>query len=74
MAARVLRLSLRSFNKLTVKEPLVMEHQDRRHKKQAIEDESRHYDPPRAIVVPVRPDERIMQCNFSSFRVCGPNR
>jgi len=51
-----------------------MKQQASQQKKRGLSDEKRPYEPPRANVVTVKPDERIMQCDFSSFRVCGPNR
>lgn len=51
-----------------------MEQRDSQQEKLKLSGEKRPYEPPKAIVVPVKPEERLMQCNFSSYRVCGPNR
>jgi len=51
-----------------------MEHQNPRQKKQRLGSEKQPYERPKATLVPVKLEERVMQCDFSSFRVCGPNR
>lgn len=53
-----------------------MELQNERNKKMKKEfsGEKRPYEPPKAVLAPLKIEERLMQCNFSSFRVCGPNR
>jgi len=51
-----------------------MEPKDSRRKTKEFRGEKRPYEPPKAILAPVKIEERIMQCDFSSFRVCGPNR
>ncbi|MFH1112690.1 MAG: hypothetical protein V1792_02100 [Pseudomonadota bacterium] len=51
-----------------------MEHKDSRQKRNHSKSVKRPYEPPKATVAPVKIEERLMQCNFSSYRVCGPNR
>jgi hypothetical protein len=51
-----------------------MEQKDSRQVKLRLSDEKKPYEPPKASVVPVKLEERLMQCDFSSYRVCGPNR
>lgn len=51
-----------------------MELKDSQRKSREVSIEKRSYEPPKAVLAPVRIDERLMQCDFSSYRVCGPNR
>ncbi len=51
-----------------------MEQQDSRREKKEFSREKRPYEPPKALLAPVKIEERLMQCNFNDFRVCGPNR
>lgn len=51
-----------------------MEQRKSRQVKQKLSNEKQPYEAPKATVFPVKLEERVMQCNFSSYRVCGPNR
>jgi hypothetical protein len=51
-----------------------MEQPDSRQEKLRLSDEKKPYEPPKATFVPAKLEERVMQCDFNSYRVCGPNR
>lgn len=51
-----------------------MERKDPPVEKLRLVGEKQPYEAPKATTIPVKPEERVMQCNFSTYRVCGPNR
>jgi hypothetical protein len=47
-----------------------MEDRDRPKDLETAEAATRRYDPPQADVVPVRLEDRVLGCNFSTISVC----
>jgi len=48
-----------------------MEAQDSQKNKQGFDSEKQPYEPPKATLVRVQLEERVLGCNFSSIRYCG---
>lgn len=48
-----------------------MEDKDVRTDHRESESKKQPYEPPEATVVPVRLEERVLGCNFSTIQVCG---
>jgi hypothetical protein len=48
-----------------------MEDQDAQKNHQESESEEQFYEPPKATVVRVQLEERVLGCNFSTIQVCG---
>jgi hypothetical protein len=53
------------------KEESIMEDKDVRTDHRESESKKQPYEPPEATVVPVRLEERVLGCNFSTIQVCG---
>ncbi len=50
-----------------------MEHKESQPEKLRLREQKQPYEAPKATPIPVKPEERVMQCNFSTYRSCGPN-
>lgn len=48
-----------------------MAEQDAQQKKERLHGEKQPYEPPKATLVPVKIEERVMGCNFSTIKNCG---
>jgi hypothetical protein len=48
-----------------------MEAQDSQKNKQGFDSEKQPYEPPKATVVPVQIEERVLGCLFSTIKYCG---
>ena len=48
-----------------------MKDRDPQKNKQAFDSEKLHYEPPKATLVRVQLEERVLGCNFSTIKNCG---